>query len=94
MENEIKLRFDGTITGLAGYQYGKRVFEEQVKEKIDYSKKVILWFPDNIRRMASSFIQGFFEDIVKNIGLEGIEKNIEIISGEKNLKEMVIRNLL
>lgn len=96
MANRIDLRFDNTITGLAGYQYGKKVFEEQVKKQIDYeNEKIILWFPDNIRRMASSFIQGFFEDIVKNIGLEGIEKRMEIISGkDEDLKKMVISNLL
>lgn len=97
MTNEIKLRFDSTITGLAGYQYGKKVFEDQVQGQIDYkNEKIVLWFPDNIRRMASSFIQGFFEDIVKSIGIEGIEKKVEISSGnnKNNLKEMVINNLL
>ena len=97
MVNEIILRFDSTITGLAGYQYGKKTFEEQVEGKINYqSEKIILLFPDNIRRMASSFIQGFFEDIVKNIGLEGIGEKMEITSGKNkdNLKEMVINNLL
>ena len=38
MANRIDLRFDNTITGLAGYQYGKKVFEEQVKKQIDYEK--------------------------------------------------------
>lgn len=45
--NEIYLRFDKMIVGLAGYDYGKTVYEEQVSNKIDFSKKIIIVFPES-----------------------------------------------
>ena len=92
--NEIYLRFDKMIVGLAGYDYGKTVYEEQVSNKIDFSKKIIIVFPDQIQRIASSFIQGFFDEIVKRIGIAGIEKQIEIkeIDIAKEFIETMLHN--
>ena len=87
--NEIYLRFDKMIVGLAGYDYGKTVYEEQVS-----NKKIIIVFPDQIQRIASSFIQGFFDEIVKRIGIAGIEKQIEIKSKKKDMKQIILNNLL
>lgn len=92
--NEIYLRFDKMIVGLAGYDYGKTVYEEQVSNKIDFSKKIIIVFPDQIQRIASSFIQGFFDEIVKRIGIAGIEKQIEIKSKKKDMKQIILNNIL
>lgn len=94
MKNEITLEFDKVISGLAGYDYGKEVFEQQVKEKIDYNNKIIIIFPETIKRIASSFIQGFFEEIVEEIGICGVEKNIEIRSSKLDMKQTIINNLM
>lgn len=74
MNTIIKLSFPSDLTGLAGYRLGQQIFQDQVKDNISYNDKITLVFPNNIKRIASSFIQGFFDDIIKNIGLLGIEK--------------------
>ena len=94
MNNRIEIKVDKAITGLAGYDYGKKVFIEQAADKIDFNNKIIIVFPENIQRMASSFIQGFFEEIVKNIGISGIEANVEIQSGNEKLKNIILDNLI
>lgn len=94
MENLFELKLDKMITKLAGNILGKKIFEEQVKDKIDYKNDIIIIIPDRIDTIASSFIQGFFEDFVSNIGIRGIEKNVEIKSSIPNIKELVIQNLL
>lgn len=94
MENRIELSFDKKLSGLAGYQYGLSEYKRQVEGKIDFDKDIILIFPDNIVRIASSFIQGFFEELVGEIGVSGIEERVKIVSIKKGMKDVVIKNLL
>lgn len=94
MKNIIELQVDKALTGLAGYDYGKKIYNEQVKCNIDFTKGITVIFPNNIQRIASSFVQGFFEDFVKQIGLSGIEKNVTIEASSEKLKNSIIRNLL
>lgn len=84
MENKFKLKFnDNTITRLAGYTYGKKIFDEQVKGKIEYDKLIIIEFPLQIERVASSFVQGFFEEIIENIGNLNFDKKVKIKASNK-----------
>lgn len=94
MNNVINLQFSQSLSGLAGYDFGMETYKEQVEGKIDFSEPITIVFPNNIERIASSFIQGFFGVIVENIGISGIEKRIDISSTRADMKETIIRNLL
>jgi hypothetical protein len=93
MSNLIFINVDKSITGLAGYDYGKKIYEDQVKGKVDLSKELTITFPNNIQRIASSFIQGFFEDIVEHIGLSGVEQLIKLEVSNEHLKNSIYNNL-
>jgi hypothetical protein len=92
-EVAISLVFDKAATRLAGYPYGKKVYDEQVKPCIDFKKKNVIIFPDNIERAATSFVQGFFYDIVKNIGFDGIDDHIYIKSNSNQLVDDITDNI-
>lgn len=94
MNNRIELKLDRSVTRLAGFEYGKNVYEEQVKGKINTSLPVTFIFPDNIKKLASSFIQGFFAELVESIGISGIERNVGIESSNELLKKDILDNLL
>ena len=86
----INLKFKNTITSLAGNLYGKSVFDNQCQD-MDFSSEYDIVFPDQIKRIATSFIQGFFHDIIKNIGIIGISEKINISSNEIiNIKQFVL----
>lgn len=68
MSNLIFINVDKSITGLAGYDYGKKIYEDQVKGKVDLSKELTITFPNNIQRIASSFIQGFLKILLNILG--------------------------
>ena len=87
MDNIIKLKFEKSLEGLAGYEFGMETYKNQVENRINFDQKITIVFPDNIQRIASSFIQGFFENIVQHIGVSGVVKNIEIISTKEELKK-------
>lgn len=91
---EITLNFDKTISNLTGNKYGRNEFDRQVKDNIAYDKKVTLHFPDNIRNIASSFIQGFFDAMVKEIGIDGIESSVDMTSNSiPGIKEYILKKL-
>lgn len=53
------LRFDKMIVGLAGYDYGKTVYEEQVSNKIDFSKKIIIVFQIRYKELHPRLYKAF-----------------------------------
>ena len=85
MSNSVSLVFNKTITKLAGFPYGESVYETQIKDKVDLFQPCKIVFPSNIERVASSFVQGLFSEIVKAIGYQGVENNIEIETANKEL---------
>ena len=92
--NKFELKFDKALTKLSGFDLGKDMFDEQLKGKVDYTQeKIEIIIPNRVDLIGSSFIQGFFEDFVNNIGISGIEKKVVIVSSITNIKEMVVENL-
>lgn len=94
MKNVFNLDFDKTVTMLAGYDYGYEVYNSQIKGKIDVYTNFTIIFPDQIKRVASSFSQGFFKEIAEKIGIVGIEERLIIISAKEDLKEQIVADLL
>ena len=71
MTNRIELKFEKANTRLAGNDYGREIYIAQVKDKVNYDDIIYIVFPDQIVNIASSFVQGFFEEIVKKVGKLG-----------------------
>ena len=93
MDNRIKLTFDKSLTCLADNPYGRTVYEEQVKGKIDYSQIAYIEFPEQITRIASSFVQGFFEEIVKKVGILGVGKKVIVVAPGVDVEKTIYNNL-
>lgn len=93
MANKFELEFDKALTKLSGFDLGKDMFDEQIGKKIDYKKEITIVIPDRVDLIGSSFIQGFFEEIVNNIGISGIEEKVTVLSSMPNVKQMIIDNL-
>ena len=91
-KNTFQLDFDTDVTRLAGNLYGREVYNKQLRGKIEFDKISVIVFPKEIENVASSFVQGFFADIVDHIGFNGINDKIEIQANDK-VKEKVKRSL-
>ena len=92
MKNRVRLLFKPSLTNLAGYDFGLDVYNEQVKGKIDIKEEFEIEFPEQIKVVAYSFVQGFFKQIVSEIGLAETENRLRIIA--KNDLENVIKRKL
>lgn len=67
MDKVIELKFKNSLNKLAGNKFGERVYNEQVKEKVDFKDKVVIVFPEIIEDIAISFVQGFTKEILEKI---------------------------
>ena len=85
-DNIIRLQFDKSLSCLAGNPYGKSVYDDQVKGKLDFKCKNIIEFPSYIDDIAISFIQGFFKNIVMD--------NVEIRVSSEDLRKKILDNVL
>lgn len=93
-DNIIRLQFDKSLSCLAGNPYGKSVYDDQVKGKLDFKCKNIIEFPSYIDDIAISFIQGFFKNIVKEMGLGAFMDNVEIRVSSEDLRKKILDNVL
>lgn len=91
--NKIELAFDKALTNLAGYEFGMKIYNEQVKGKIDLNKNFVFVFPKQIRVVASSFVQGFFSEIVEQIGLMATEERTIIESENERFAKSLLEKL-
>lgn len=89
----IVLNFPKSETRLAGFPYGEKVYEEQVQKIISFDEKITIIFPEQIEKVASSFVQGFFANIVMAIGYKGIEKNVIIESKSDKLTASIRKKI-
>lgn len=90
---KVDLEFGKMVTSLAGNRFGKTEFEKQVKE-VEYNECYEINFPDRIKNIATSFIQGFFQGFVECFGIVGIKEKVEINSTILNLKQLIIECLI
>lgn len=90
---EINLEFPTGLKGLSGFDYGDQIYQCQVKLKKSFDEKVKIIFPEQIEKVASSFVQGFFSELIKEIGYKKIEKNIVIKTRSEKLTDSIYKNL-
>ena len=94
MENNIiELKFERTIAGLAGNDYGYEEYKKQIREKFDYNKNKPIIFPVKIRKVAISFVQGMFREILEKIDKNEIEKYVTIKSSSEQLTKKIVSNI-
>ena len=92
---DIRLEFDDkTIIALAGYDYGKKIFNEQVGEQVDIDQGINLIFPDQIQKLASSFVQGFFSTWVKRDGFQKVLEKVHVQSVHQRIEHFIQKNLI
>lgn len=92
-DNIIELKFDKTISGLAGNDFGYEEFKKQIRDKFDYTTNNIIIFPGTIQKVAISFIQGMFKDILEKIDKNIIENYVTIKSSSEQLTKKIVDNI-
>lgn len=90
--NEIRLEFEDGVVRLTGLELGVDVYEAQVKDKVDYSKKNIIVIPNEIEDVAIAFVQGLTKGIFNNIRKDEFHAYFEI-RGKQKLVDKIIKSI-
>lgn len=83
MSRRIELKFDNTISRLAGNEFGQSIYKNQVEPLIDFKDKNIIIIPQDIKDIAISFVQGFSSEILNKIDKTQFFDYIQIEASEK-----------
>lgn len=73
----IDLKFDKTMTSLAGNRFGREIYNSQIEDKIT-EDGVSAKIPDNIEDIASSFYEGIFAKLTKQYGVDKAHELLQI----------------
>ena len=76
------------ISILAGYEYGKQLWETQATS-LNINDYFTIHLSSEIESMSSSFIDGFFAKAIETIGVENLINRLHIISGNGYLDHHV-----
>ena len=90
---KIALTFQKDLTKLVGNSFGRKTYENQIKGNVDFEEKVTIEIPSRINRISSSFVQGFFDEIIQTIGVNGVKEKFTFISSINEIKDFIINNL-
>ncbi|MGJ0961066.1 hypothetical protein ACR75P_05145 [Faecalicoccus pleomorphus] len=91
--NKITLTFDRTLSHIAGNLYGQEVYKKQLENKISIDQVNEIWFPDQIKGVSISFIQGMIKDLVNMYGKDTVLRKISLKSNNAYLQKRLERNI-
>lgn len=89
----IRLEFHKEVRCLAGYHLGLATFKEQIHGDIDFTKPFTIVFPERIGIVSTSFIQGFFHEVMCKVDVETLAKNMKVVSEVRGLKHKILEEL-
>lgn len=91
----IELQFKKALTSLSGNRPGFQTYQKQVRDVVVQhpNEQIQIVFPDRINLITTSFEQGFFNDFIKEFGIEAFDRRIEIVSSIPDLKQTIHNNL-
>ena len=93
MENIIELKVRKDIIYLAGNEYGYKIYKEQIMNLIDYKAINYIKIPDHIQKVAISFVQGLFRDILRKINKKDISDHFVILTANEFLHDKFISSI-
>lgn len=93
-KNEISIKTkDASLIALAGNDNGYDDYKKQIEPSVDYKKINVIIFPEYIRKISISYVQGMFKEILKKIDKNDIEKYFEIKASSQKLEEKVLHDI-
>ncbi len=91
--NIVTLAFEKSLTYLAGFSFGEKIYRDQLENRIDFKKNFTVIFPEQIEGVASSFVQGLFKEVIDKEGLLETEQKIQIKAASDELSDAIRKKL-
>lgn len=92
-ENIIQLEYGKLITNLTGNRLGRKEFRKKIEPNLDFSKKNIIVFPDQIDDVGISFFQGLCQELFDCFGKKDIESKVMVKSKHEEIERKFIKTI-
>lgn len=76
---EIEINVKKDISGLAGFELGKALYNNHNLDDIDTKEKALIIFPNTVEKVAASFVQGFFAGFIEKKGKFNAKQDLSLI---------------
>ena len=92
----VVILIEPNIRTLVGFENGKALYAEQVKPVVPdiTQEQVELVLPMTVKKMSTSFIQGFFDEPIKKLGLLHVWEHFTLKGGKADLRKQIQDNIL
>lgn len=87
--NTITLELSKKNTCLAGNRFGNDIFTNQIADKMNYSELNVIILPDHIEDIASSFIEGLYENVTEKYGKVEALDIMQLVSNNSEAQEKI-----
>ena len=77
---------------LAGYGYGKELWQEYFKY-LNYHKPFKIVLPSHLQGMSVSFVGGLFAEMLENIGVDKILERMTIIHPDEEVIKRIVDDI-
>lgn len=91
--NTVELTFDKKTPYLAGFDFGKATYEQQVSGRLDLTKDFVVTFPTTVEGAASSFVQGLFNNMIEQIGITALEDRLTLQAKDEKTSNEIRRRI-
>lgn len=81
-------------TALAGFELGQEMYKMQIQKKVNLSSDIYITIPKKVRRISSSFIQGFSKEMIQELGYDGFKKTVHILCSTPGIVDCFYTNLM
>lgn len=94
----IFLQFSKPTSGLAGFPFGEKIYHDQVENVVaktlnDSERDIVLCLPEYVERVASSFVQGLFKEILDTLGYASTVRKLVVVSTSCRAIDSIYKNL-
>lgn len=93
-ENRIEIKVDKKLNNLAGNRFGRQIYSEQIKEKVQENERNVVILPSEIEDVASSFIQGIYSEICEKYGREKAHTIMVLCSENQYVMEKINNSIV
>ena len=91
MSSIVNINVPSNVTILAGYEYGRDLWQTYRPIDFEMHDDYYIRFPEQIEGIATSWIDGFFKDLIETIGAEKAAEQLHI--SNKRLEAQVKADL-
>ena len=93
-KKRIALKIPNTYSFITGNDFGRKVYEEQIRNSYSAGEECTIVFPNTVEGVSISFTQGLISEIASQIGKDEILRTITFEASTEYLVDKIRRDII